>query len=136
MPESADSLSQYLPMLLDGIMLLAIAGLWFVWGRNAKRQALVESMLADSAQQLHEATHHLQQAMELIHQSTDTQGQQIHRAGPDRVQKKSASREDSNIADMLNMQREGKPIEDISKHLGLPLSQVKLMLKLHANRAH
>jgi len=136
MSEFTASLSQHLPMLLDGIMLFAIAGLWFVWGRNAERQRLVESMLADSAKQLHEATHHLQQAMELINQSTDSQRQHMHKTGPDRVQKKAASREDSNITDMLNMQREGKSIEDISKHLGLPLNQVKLVLKLQANRAH
>ncbi len=136
MSEFAEPLSQYLPMLLDGIMLVALAGLWFLWGHNAKRQRLVESMLADSAKQLHEATHHLQQAMELINQSTDRQGQQMHKTGPDRAQKKPASREDTKISDMLNMQREGKSIEDISKKIGLPLSQVKLMLKLHANRAH
>ncbi|OIO68429.1 MAG: hypothetical protein COW19_03800 [Zetaproteobacteria bacterium CG12_big_fil_rev_8_21_14_0_65_55_1124] len=122
-------------MLLNGIMLVAVAGLWFMWWLNAKRQRLVESMLADSARQLHEATLHLQQAMELINKSTDRAKPQQHKTTANHAQKAPAAQEETQIAQMLNMQGEGKPVEDISRRLGLPLNQVKLMLKLHANRA-
>jgi len=127
-------------MLLDGIMLVAITGLWLMWWLNAKRQHRVESMLADSAMQLREASHYLRQAMELIDKSSDrTSGRtksQQRKTSPDPIQKTPAAQEDTQITHMLNMQREGKPVEDISRKLGLPLNQVKLMLKLHASRAH
>jgi len=135
MPESAVLLTHYLPMLLNGIMLVAITGLWFMWWRNAKRQRMVESMLADSARQLREATLHLQQAMELIDKSSGRTKPRQHKTSPSHVQNAPAAQEDTQITHMLNMQREGKPVEDISRTLGLPLNQVKLMLKLHASRA-
>ena len=136
MSEPAVLLSHYLPMLLDGVMLIAVTGLWLMWWRNAKRQRLVESMLADSVRQLHEASHHLQQAMELINKSTTSTKTPSHKASNRHVKKTPDVREDTQVAQMLNMQREGKPVENIATKLGLPPSQVRLMLKLHASRTN
>jgi len=121
-------------MLLDGTMLVAVAGLWLMWWLNAKRQRRVESMLADSTKQLHEASQHLQQAMELIEKSTNNTKPRQQKIGSERAQHISADQEETQITQMLNMQDEGKPVEHISRAVGLPLSQVKLMLKLHACR--
>jgi len=136
MPESVELSTRFLPMLLEGIMLIAIAGLWFMWWRNAKRQRLVESMLADSARQLQEATLHLQQAMQLINKSTDSARPRPKETRSRTAEKDDVAKKDARIEDMLSMQRDGRPVEDIARTLGLPLSQVRLMLKLHANRAH
>ena len=134
MSESAALLSQYLPMLLDATMLVAVAGLWFMWWQNAKRQRRVESMLTDSTKQLHEASQHLQQAMELIEKSTHNTKPRQQKISAERTQNISADQEETQITRMLNLQREGKPVELISRAVGLPLNQVKLMLKLHACR--
>jgi len=122
-----------LPMLLDGVMLLAIAGLWLMWWRNARRQRLVESMLMDSAKQLNEASGHLRQAMELIRHFSDGKASFQHENDSLHTRKTAFSEEDIH-ARILAMRQAGEAAEQMARELSLPLSQVKLILKLHDSR--
>jgi len=124
-----------LPALLDGVMLLAIAGLWFMWWRNARRQHMLESMLIGSAKQLNEASVHLRQVMEHIRQLTDRTAPRQHKDGNKDMGQVSSSTEEDIHARILGMHQEGKAAENIAKKLGVPLGEVRLVLKLHATRA-
>jgi len=132
------AISTDFPMVLDGIMVVAIAGLWIAWWRNVKRQRQVECMLADSARQLQEASQHLKLAMACINNSKKKVAS--HQGAESRRQKETqatmAVPGDAQIAQVLRMQHEGTPAEDIASRLNLPLSQIKLALKLHAARTH
>ena len=130
----------HLPMLLDGMMVVAIAGLWIVWWRNAKRQRHIEFMLADSTRQLQEASHHLRQAMAYINNTSKKKAASNQRTTDYHNEEKTLAtipvRGDTRVTQMLRMQREGMQAEDIANKLGLPLSQVRLALKLHASGTH
>jgi len=134
--EIAD-ISTYFPMLLNSIMVAAIAGLWLAWWRNTKRHSQVEAMLVDSARQLQEASEHLEQAMAQIN-STPIQKEVSHQrtAHQEKTSTVASVPGDARIAHMLRMQREGIPSEDIANKLNLPLSQVSLALKLHVVNMH
>ena len=121
-------------MLFDGMMMLAIIGLWVMWLRSANRQQHVEAMLADTAKQLDEATFHLEQAMAHMHASNKKPHTREKNKPVQALDKSdmetSSILEASHAARMLRMQREGESLEGIATRLGIPLAQVKLMQKL------
>lgn len=140
MPEYSLIPSNLYSMLFNATMILAIIGLWVMWLRSANRQQHVETMLADTAKQLDEATFHLEQAMAHMRESSE----KPHTHGKDKpVQvldnpdmETSSTLEASHTARMQRMQREGESLEDIANKLCIPLAQVKLMKKLQSARAN
>jgi len=59
-------LNEWLGLIIDVSLLIAISGLWLTWYRNGKRQQRLEELLMDTAQQLEDATMHLSLATSAI----------------------------------------------------------------------
>jgi len=142
-------------MLIDLLLLVGFAMLWFSWYRNGKRQQQLERLLLETAGQLDAATRHLEETSRLIEQlkSERNRGESVRSepggaarsrpvqrsrgaaATPQPVAESSASLPDRNSTQatmILRMNREGECAETIADRLDLPLAQVKLLLKLHA----
>lgn len=139
--QALPSFSWYV-LLPDGLMLMAIAGLWVSWMRNAKRQRRLQGMLADTSRQLRQASCHLEEAMRAIQELNQAKksGGHGHTSGQTTsLRNVSCSGSGhATVAQVLRMQREGHDEEEIAAQLNTPTAQVRLLLKLHAagNRAH
>jgi len=121
-------------LLLDILLLLAVAGLWLAWWRNLNRLHKTELLLAESIQQLETASSQLQQAMAHI-QAFEQQRQSMPERRPRPAVKKQAAAEPAEKADLartLRLERQGRSAEEIAEILNLPITQVRLMLKVHA----
>jgi len=55
-----------LSMLLDGLLLLVMAGLWWLWWQQARQRKSIELKLVEAAGQLQEATRMLDDALQQI----------------------------------------------------------------------
>jgi len=137
----------WLGLCIDIALMAGIFMLWLTWHRNGKRQQEMELLLATTAAQLDEATHHLAEAThsmqqlkfrqekdEQAHQSTEHVAfNQSRKNQSAPVESSAPPPQNSTQATMiLRMHREGEAAETIAERLDMPLAQVKLMLKLHA----
>jgi hypothetical protein len=126
-------------IILDVLIIIVIAGLWMAWWRNLNRLQKTERLLADSIQQLEQASVQLKQAMDHIRafEKEKRAGEEIRTKNPPR--KRPAPTEnpstDTVLAHTLRLQREGKSDEEIANSLSIPINQVRLMLKMHTTRA-
>ena len=59
---------QMIRLLIDFAVIAGLFALWLVWYKNGNRQKKLEQLLADTANQLDEATRHLNQATVMIEQ--------------------------------------------------------------------
>jgi len=146
-------LDQWLSLIIDTVLIIGVFFLWLTWYRNGRRQQHLEQLLASTAQQLDEATHHLNEATKLIsrvQQQEEARLQKKHTPAPPeprmveppRRQEPAARAapptpalppENSSQATMiLRMKREGETPEVIAERLDIPLAQVKLVLKMYA----
>jgi len=142
-------MTDWLGLIIDVALLIAVFGLWLTWYRNGKRQMKMEQLLIGTAQQLEEASMHLSLATKAI-EKIKLQEQASLAKSPEPVKEKVVKQQPSVISSgplvqqnlppqnstqatmILRMQREGESEESIADRLDLPLAQVKLMLKLHA----
>lgn len=126
----------HVPMILDGLIIVAVIGLWFAWWGNAKRQKRIEQLLKESARQLLEASDHLESALRHISNarkpSTDNAGTQLAER---MVHQEPFEMENAQIARILRMEREGKSEEEIANELNVPLGQVRLAIKIHSRQS-
>jgi len=147
-------LDQWLSLLIDITLIIGVFFLWLTWYRNGRRQQRLEQLMASTAQQLDEATHHLNQATELISRVQKKEEARLSQEKPAaKPQKKMRNiekpvhsepvykappannlpPENSSQATMiLRMKREGETSESIAERLDIPLAQVKLVLKMYA----
>lgn len=135
--------------MIDVALLIAVLGLWLTWYRNGKRQMKMEQLLIGTAQQLEEASMHLSLATNAIEKIKLQEQESL--SNPSELLKKKVVKQQAPVISpeppvqqnfppqnstqatmILRMQREGESEESIADRLGLPLAQVKLMLKLHA----
>jgi len=145
---------QWLSLLIDITLIIGVFFLWLTWFRNGRRQQKLEQLLAATAQQLDEATRHLNQATEMISRVQQQEEQRLAKeTAPVKVQQKKPAMEtvtdreplaktepakklppeNSTQATMiLRMKREGESSETIAERLDIPLAQVKLVLKMYA----
>jgi hypothetical protein len=132
--------SGIISLIIDACLIVGVLLLWLSWHRNGKRQQRLEQMLAQTAEQLEEAGRHLNQATQAIeHLKQQEKNQQVKATASVKSAivrnsgyAASLARDDSHISTILRMQREGESAEIIAGKLGIPLAQVRLMLKLHA----
>ena len=125
-------------VMLDLLIIVAVAGLWMAWWRNLNRLKKTECLLAGSIQQLDQATAQLKQAMDHI------RAFEKERRVEERPRKKNASgkrplpaenlSDDTVLVRTLLLQRKGKSDEEIADSLSIPINQVRLMLKMHSTR--
>jgi len=146
-------LDQWLSLIIDVVLIIGVFFLWLTWYRNGRRQQHLEQLLASTAQQLDEATHHLNQATQLISRVQQQEEQRLEKKvepeqpkpraeEPPRheepvIRQEAATRnvppENSSQATMiLRMKREGETPDAIAERLDIPLAQVKLVLKMYA----
>ncbi|ATX82940.1 hypothetical protein Ga0123462_2105 [Mariprofundus ferrinatatus] len=125
-------------MLLDLLLITAVAGLWLAWWRNLNRLKKTESLLVESIQQLDHASSQLQQAMAHIREfekekrsEKEVRSNRQPRSIPTPTANQSG---DTLLVRTLLLQREGKSDEDIAGSLNIPIDQVRLMLKMHSTR--
>lgn len=143
-------------LFIDVALITGVFLLWLTWYRNGQRQYRLEQLLGETAQQLDEATRHLNQATIMIQQ---LQKQEEIKNSPTTSFEKPAAKvetvqrplkkeqiaepapanlppESSTQATMvLRMHREGEKPEAIAERLDIPLAQVKLLLKLYASKS-
>jgi len=127
-------LDQWLSLIIDTVLIIGVFFLWLTWYRNGRRQQHLEQLLASTAQQLDEATHHLNEATKLISRVQQQEEARLQepaaRAAPPTP---ALPPENSSQATMiLRMKREGETPEVIAERLDIPLAQVKLVLKMYA----
>ena len=126
-------------LILDIFLILAIGGLWLVWWRNLNRLHKTEGLLAESIQQLDLATAQLQQAMEHIRalekQDKSTQNRRPSATRRTQQTASSAPSNDTVLARTLRLERQGRSAEEIADTLNIPVSQVRLMLKVHTAKS-
>jgi len=152
-----------LSMLLDGLLILIMLGLWWLWWQQSQHRKKIETNLSDAASQLQQATLMLDEALHHIERlqqheiAAEPKATPVTSNAPAKtVNKKkqayaysgdkdaysptgkktghvSVPQESSQAAQILRMQREGETAEQIAKNLNMPLAQVKLMLMLHKN---
>jgi len=144
---------QMIGLLIDFAVIAGLFALWLVWYKNGNRQKKLEQLLADTANQLDEATRHLNQATVMIEQLkrqeevAETTASSVDRKATQKKFRQTPSREEeeqpgklppqnSTQATMvLRMHREGEDAEAIADRLDIPLAQVKLLLKLYASKS-
>ena len=147
------ALDPWLSLLIDVTLIIGVFFLWLTWYRNGRRQQKLEQLLANTAQQLDEATSHLNQATEIIsrvqQQEEDRLADQTADAGkpeprmvaaPARekpvtkqaTENKTPPENSTQATMILRMKREGESPEAIAERLDIPLAQVKLVLKMYA----
>lgn len=127
------AMPDWLGMLFDAFLLVAVIGLWLLWWQTSRKQRAIETLLAQASNELATASESIKQA--LLH---------VQRLKQDMPRQTTAEREDKpvtartleglkagQITRLLRMQREGKSVEAIAQELALPKAQVKLLLKLH-----
>ncbi|HKJ83555.1 MAG TPA: hypothetical protein VJ961_06010 [Mariprofundaceae bacterium] len=140
-------MADWINLLFDVVMLLAVSGMWLLWWRTSRKQRMIETMLLEASHELEVATSRLGESLEYIRRLK--QESAVARPEPrgldERVlvkrsiapeaeykQAKKESPPSGHITQMLRMRREGKEIDAIAEALNLPKAQVKLLLKLHA----
>ena len=127
-------------VILDLLVIIAVAGLWSAWWRNLNRLQKTEQLLAESIEQLEQASSQLQAATEHIRRSEQDkriEGQARTRRPARKVAAPAAdSSSETVLARTLRLQRQGKTDEEIAESLSIPISQVRLMLTMHAARAN
>jgi len=137
---SAESLATIpsLNVILDVILILAMAGLWLLWIRTSRRQQQLQSLLIEASQQLDTATRHLDTAMQAIERLQKLPAKAPAEEKPVTMTELPRPRRqsDAQATRILRMRREGESPEVIADKLHLPLAQVKLMLKLHSPISH
>jgi len=126
-------------IILDVLMIMAVASLWMVWWRNLNRLQKTERLLADSIQQLEQASTQLKQATDhiLAFEKEKHAEDEIRTKNPPRKRRAPTvgPSADTVLSRTLRLQREGKSDKEISDNLSIPVNQVRLMLKMHATRA-
>jgi hypothetical protein len=139
MPELFMSDSPPYGIILDVLIIIVIAGLWMAWWRNLNRLQKTERLLADSIQQLEQASTQLKQAMDHIRAFEEEKraGEEIRTKDPPRKRPTptATASADTVLARTLRLQREGKSDKEIAGSLSIPINQVRLMLKMHTTRA-
>lgn len=149
MSEMMSNPSQIIGLLIDIAVIAGLFVLWLTWYKNGNRQKKLEHLLAETAQQLEEASLHLNQATQVIEQLKDREAQNETVSAAEPVNLKSVQNipeppvqasqlppESSTQATMvLRMHREGENAESIADRLNIPLAQVKLLLKLYASKS-
>jgi hypothetical protein len=127
-------------IILDVLIIIVIAGLWMAWWRNLNRLQKTERLLANSIQQLEQASVQLKQAMDHIRafEKEKRAGEEIRTKNPPRKRPAPTANTsaDTVLAHTLRLQREGKSDEEIADSLSIPINQVRLMLKMHTTRAN
>ncbi len=123
-------------LLSNGLMLIAIIGLWVLWFRNAKRQRYLQHMLAETSRQLRAASGHLEEAMQAIRElkrvEESSQAGVVSRRSVPLQEMHPSTGNNATVTQVLRMQREGHDVEEIASKLKTPPAQVRLLLKLHA----
>ncbi len=126
-------------IILDVLIIIVVAGLWMAWWRNLNRLQKTERLLADSIQQLEQASARLKQAMDhiLAFEKEQRAGEEIRTKNPPgkRRAPTAGPSVDTVLSHTLRLQREGKSDKEIADNLSIPINQVRLMLKMHATRA-
>ena len=121
-------------LLLDLLLILAVAGLWLAWWRNLNRLRRTEQLLCESIQQLDQASSELQQAATYI-RAFEKRQQKVPAGRPRPAVKKQTvadePAEEAALARTLRLKQQGKSAEEIADILNLPITQVRLMLKVH-----
>jgi exonuclease VII large subunit len=125
-------------IILDVLIIMAVAGLWMAWWRNLNRLQKTERLLADSIQQLEQASTRLKQAMDhiLAFEKEKRAEEEIRTKNPPRKRRAptAGSSSDTVLSRTLRLQRQGKSDNEIADNLSIPVNQVRLMLKMHATR--
>lgn len=140
-----DLTAGWLKPAVDIFLIVGITALWITWLRNGQRQKRLEALLLGCADQLEEATRHLNEATQTIErlrrepvrapQSAPAPRAEQPRQNPPRQNEQALPPENSTQATMvLRMHREGEDAETIADKLDMPLAQVTLLLKLYAPR--
>jgi len=138
--------TEEIAILFNMLMVIAIGGLWMMWGRGARRQKQIETLLIATSEQLDEASRHLEEAMAHIQ---DVRTRENHaanhppaakpkvKASPSSIKlpKEARAPKNSPVTSVLRMRREGYSPEDIAANQDIELAKVKLMLKLHERQA-
>jgi len=139
MPEPIIAQSFSFSAITDMLVIIAVAGLWIVWWRNLNRLHKTECLLADSIRQLDQASSQLQQAMDHIraleNKKRIAEESRIKNPPGPRPAPAANPSADTILVRTLRLQREGKPDEEIAGSLGIPVNQVRLMLKMHTAKA-
>jgi hypothetical protein len=126
-------------IILDVLIILVIAGLWMTWWQNLNRLQKTERLLAESIQQLEQASTQLKQATDHIRAFEKEQHaeEKIRTKNPPRKRPvpTASPSTDTVLTRTLRLQRKGKSDEEIADTLSIPINQVRLMLKMHTTRA-
>lgn len=126
-------------IILNVLIIIAIAGLWMTWWHNLNRLQKTERLLAESIQQLEQASSQLKQATDHIRsfELKKRAGEEIRTKNPPRKRPAptAGASADTVLTHTLRLQREGKSGEEIADSLNIPIKQVRLMLRMHATRA-
>jgi len=132
--------TSFYSMVFDILVIIAIAGLWITWWRNLNRLHNTELLLASSIRQLEEASTQLKQSMEHI-RALERKKYAGEEKLPESLSGKFHSADESASAETvftqtLCLHRGGMSDEDIAKNLGIPITQVRLILKMHAAKVN
>lgn len=132
-------------VLIDGVMVVAIIGLWWLWYTGRRRQEEIERKLEAASAELQEASKQLNALMPLLTELCDPRpsppppsrsvvtprkAQPAATSAP--AADGGAAKGDARLAQVLRLRREGADAEEIARQVDLPLAQVKLLLRLHA----
>ncbi len=128
-------------LVIDGVMVVAMVGLWWLWLQNMRRQRDVELKLEAASAQLQEATEQLNALMPLLSELSDPRPSPRRREEPPErkaevsppPEKNSVdtSSADTRLAQLLRLRREGMGAEEIARQIDMPLAQVRLLLRVH-----
>lgn len=123
-------------LLFDGVLIVAIGGLWLQWMNVSRRQQQLQTLFVETTRQLDEASSNLESAMQCIERlkKAPPQTETLHREKA--LPQKPTGSMDSQATRILRMWREGEDEAAIAEKLDIPLAQVRLMLKLHAPARH
>ena len=149
-----------LNLVFNGVLVLAILGLWGLWFHQAGQRKKVETLLHQAASDLQQATTLLDQVMKQMQAQNQGEtkrvatpksennalstGEQamiarnIHKLQTPLPSKKKATpvKQEVNIsAKVMRLKREGLDMPAIAKALRLPIAQVRLMLLLQTAKA-
>ncbi len=143
-----DSWQGVIALVIDGVMVIAMVGLWLLWLQASRRQREVELKLDAASAQLQEASEQLNALMPLLAEMADPRpsppppsrevvvgSRPAPQPDPRRDTTSQGDRGQAKLARLLCLKREGMAAEQIARELDLPLAQVKLLLQVHGNSA-